>query len=277
MPVFNQASTVGAAIDSVLQQTHGYLELIIVDDASSDDLGTVLGEINDPRLRSTAHQRNLGAATARNSGVAEAKGDYIAFIDSDDEWLRSKLEEQLRFMSRAPEEKLVSTTGFRLHRRGGMTRLRGLDQERHDLADLAMGCRLSPGSTLMTTRRHFEIVGPFDTDLERLEDWDWLIRSARLTPVWNLREHLAEIHVDGFPTVNAVQSSVEKLREKHLFQFSGEDRNLKRRFQLALATEIVVAHYRRGNFFKAAQKLAASCMVQPALAGKLLARFLRLQ
>lgn len=97
IPCFNRGEVVARAIMSVLQQTHADFEVIIVDDASTDggDLARIIREIGDPRVKLVKHERNAGGGAARNTGVANAAGDYVAFLDSDDEWLPTKLEKQL--------------------------------------------------------------------------------------------------------------------------------------------------------------------------------------
>ena len=93
IPTYNRAHILGRAIDSVLQQTHRDLELIIVDDGSSDGTAALVRGIEDPRVR-YVHQQNRGVSAARNRGIAEARAEWLAFLDSDDEWLPQKLERQ---------------------------------------------------------------------------------------------------------------------------------------------------------------------------------------
>ncbi|MEV7419877.1 glycosyltransferase family 2 protein [Streptomyces sp. NPDC089919] len=103
MPVHNSAATLGPSVRSVLGQTHTDFELLITDDASSDDSMEQLRELarQDERVRPEPAERQGGAARARNLAIARAKGDYIAFLDSDDFWLPTKLEKQLAFAETA--------------------------------------------------------------------------------------------------------------------------------------------------------------------------------
>lgn len=97
IPIFNRAATIGRAIESCLAQTCERYEILLVDDGSSDDLDTALRPFldGDPRIRLVRHAANQGVSAARNTGVREAKGDLIAFLDSDDAWHPTKLETQL--------------------------------------------------------------------------------------------------------------------------------------------------------------------------------------
>lgn len=99
MPVHNSAATLGPAVRSVLTQTHSDLELLVTDDASSDDSMDLLQDFarQDERVLPKAAPEQGGAGRARNLAMERARGDYIAFLDSDDMWLPEKLERQLAF------------------------------------------------------------------------------------------------------------------------------------------------------------------------------------
>ena len=98
MPSYNTARFLPETIGSVLAQTYENWELIIVDDCSADDTDEVIRQFDDPRIRYYKNERNSGAAVSRNRALREAKGRWIAFLDSDDLWHPEKLEKQLRFM-----------------------------------------------------------------------------------------------------------------------------------------------------------------------------------
>lgn len=99
IPTYNRAAKVQGAIESVLAQTYSDLEVIVVDDGSSDDTGRVLAEAFGDRIRYYA-QANQGASVARNKGIAEARSEWIAFLDSDDLWEKDKLEWQIKALER---------------------------------------------------------------------------------------------------------------------------------------------------------------------------------
>lgn len=98
MPSYNTAPYIKETIQSVLNQTYTNWELIIVDDCSTDNTDEVLTEIDDPRIRVFKNEKNSGAAVSRNRALREAKGQWIAFLDSDDIWMPEKLEKQIAFM-----------------------------------------------------------------------------------------------------------------------------------------------------------------------------------
>jgi glycosyltransferase involved in cell wall biosynthesis len=95
LPTYNRASMLAVAVQSVLAQTFADLELIVVDDGSTDETPGVLEAIADPRLVRLRSDQQRGAAVSRNAGIGAARGEFLAFQDSDDEWLPGKLERQL--------------------------------------------------------------------------------------------------------------------------------------------------------------------------------------
>lgn len=100
MPSYNTAAYIKQSIESVLKQSYTNWELIIVDDCSSDNTDEVMKSINDVRVKYLKNEKNSGAALSRNRALREAKGRWIAFLDSDDLWMSEKLEKQIRFMEK---------------------------------------------------------------------------------------------------------------------------------------------------------------------------------
>lgn len=98
MPVFNSGKTIKESIDSVLNQTYPFFELIIIDDGSTDSSLDIINSYNDNRIKLISNTLNKGASGARQSGINKSFGDFIAFLDSDDIWLENKLKDHLDFM-----------------------------------------------------------------------------------------------------------------------------------------------------------------------------------
>lgn len=99
MPNYNGAIFIREAIDSVISQTYRNFELIVVDDCSQDNSAEIVLSYDDDRIKFIKNEKNQGAAKTRNAGIDFATGNWIAFLDNDDKWLPSKLEEHLAFMS----------------------------------------------------------------------------------------------------------------------------------------------------------------------------------
>ncbi len=107
IPTYNRANAIATALDSCFRQTFGHFEIVLVDDGSTDGTLEIVGRIQDDRLR-VIERENGGAAAARNTGVAEARGEYIAFLDSDDRFLQNKLEVFHRHIQTSPVDVLYS-------------------------------------------------------------------------------------------------------------------------------------------------------------------------
>jgi glycosyltransferase involved in cell wall biosynthesis len=172
IPVYNRSGLLSRAVRSVLGQTLSDIEIIVVDDGSTDDIRAVLDGFKDERIRSVRHEGRRGAAAARNTGVRHARGSHLSFLDSDDEWFPSKLEEQLQYMNAHDGEVCCASYYLRRESEETVAFPSTIDPN----SELLFGCSLGPGSTLMTTREAFSRVGPFLETLLRLEDWDWLLR-----------------------------------------------------------------------------------------------------
>lgn len=98
MPSYNTGKYISESIDSVVNQTYSNWELIIVDDCSVDDTDEIVSAYNDSRIKYLKNATNSGAAYSRNYALREARGEWIAFLDSDDVWVDNKLEVQIKFM-----------------------------------------------------------------------------------------------------------------------------------------------------------------------------------
>src|SRR5690606_10198769 len=135
-----------ASVSSVLAQTFHDIELLIIDDGSDVVQEPLLNaSLNDPRIEILRHERNRGAAAARNTGIRRAKGTYIAFLDCDDTWHPEKLEHQLEYMQRSKDRPSVSCTAFQI-----ITPFRPEGEVRRpkpsvEFQDLLWGCSISPG------------------------------------------------------------------------------------------------------------------------------------
>ena len=113
VPTYNRAELLPRALDSVIAQTFRNFELIIVDDHSTDTTQRVIAEYaNDPRVRALRHERTRGQSSALNRGIAVARGEYVAFLDDDDEWLPTKLALQVEVLDAAPS-KVALVYGWR--------------------------------------------------------------------------------------------------------------------------------------------------------------------
>lgn len=274
IPVFNRAHTLHRAIDSVRMQDVTDWELIVVDDGSTDGSADIPASYGDARIRSIRHDTNRGAAAARNTGVRAARGRYIAFLDSDDEWLPGKLRAQLDAMERGADAPQALCTGFLLHREKTGHRSR-----RHPQADgtwfetMLDGCYVSPGSTLMVRRDCFAAVGPLDETLPRLEDWDWLLRCMERFSFDCLPVLGAVVHVGRPAHSAAVAIAIDRLGRQHtdrVLRIAGPEG--LRRFRASLAIEEAVAAVHEDAHLKALSRVGRAFSLSPMRTMRFLAR-----
>lgn len=244
IPVFNRRREVMRAIASVLGQTRSPLEILVVDDASSDGTPDAVAALDDPRICVLRHDRNRGAAAARNSGIEAAKGNWIAFLDSDDEWDRRKLALQWDALAHAPGDMLAGVTGYVIkdYRTGETHGFRPTPRDA-TLDALVWGCRLSLGSTLLARRDAFAEAGLLDPDLPRLEDWEWLMRYLPNYRLGVVSEPLATVHKAEDPSFARVSAATARIRERHRAYWYRRSWIAGRKFDSTLLVEEAAASY----------------------------------
>lgn len=174
LPTFNRAAALARSIGSVLAQTHDDLELIVVDDGSTDDTAAVVAALDDPRVRYVHLGHRAGVSVARNRGVALARGAWVAFQDSDDRWLPERLARQMA----AGQERvaLIVTRDHVVNDPALSYRdVAAAAGEVVDVTDLAR-YRLPPAATWLARRDALLATGGFDAHLDCYEDWELGLR-----------------------------------------------------------------------------------------------------
>jgi len=195
IPAMNRANVIERAVNSALEQTIPVHEIIIVDDGSTDDSIEVIKKMPayGTKIKLLLNETNMGAPYSRNKGAAQAEGEFIAFLDSDDRWLPSKLEKQMSLQSSSGA--CAVFTNFVFIRNG--TRQLGQVKEKVTLADLFGRNVLGATSSLVVKKAVFEEVSGFTQDLPSCQDWDLYLRLAQKTDLYCLTEPLVEYHIDG--------------------------------------------------------------------------------
>jgi glycosyltransferase involved in cell wall biosynthesis len=179
VPVFNGGAHVAGALNSILTQSHAPLEVIVVDDGSTDETSAVLASYGE-RIE-VVRQSNAGPAAARNHGIRTARGALIAFLDQDDLWHREKLARQVAHLDacRHVDVSVASVESF-WSEGDGREAARERDQPRSGAV---------PGyvTTAMLARRGvFDRVGPFRSELRYADSLDWFARAAECGVVIDL-------------------------------------------------------------------------------------------
>lgn len=195
IPTYNRASTIKKSINSVLQQTYTNLEVIIVDDGSTDKTEEIINEIKDPRVRLII-QKNQGACSARNTGIDAASGDYIAFQDSDDEWMPNKLDAQMQIFSKEVGADVVFCNALKnTLDEDGIEKL-VLDERESGFIDRDMLQKKSMVSTQTMLMRAICLKDiRFDPEMPRLQDFDLVYRLSESYAFYFVNDPLVKIYV----------------------------------------------------------------------------------
>lgn len=183
IPAYNAQRTILATIESVQQQTFKDIEIIVINDGSSDRTLEILETINDRRLKVYSYP-NGGLPTARNRGIALAKGQYLSFIDADDLWTPDKLEKQLAALQRNPKASVAySWTAVMLESKNYLGKLDFFSGKRVAFtgdvyAKLLVNNFIGNGSNILVKKEAIDLVGNFDPGFKSCEDWDYFLRLA---------------------------------------------------------------------------------------------------
>lgn len=187
IPTYNRADKIEKSINSVLEQTYSNFELIVVDDGSTDNTKEIIDGIKDNRIK-YIYQNNAGACAARNRGIAESVGDYIAFHDSDDIWHKDKLEKQMHIVEMADADVVICKANKYqndnlvavIPKRIGY----GYVSIRDDLFGVGT-------QTILAKKEIFD-EDVFDNDMPRLQDMDWMYRVLKKHKVFCIDEGLVD-------------------------------------------------------------------------------------
>ena len=179
IPAYNSMQYLPATLKSVFKQTYQDFEIVVVNDGSTDGTEKYISSLNEPRLR-VISQTNQGASAARNKGIIDAKGKYIAFLDADDLWSATKLEKQVSCLENQAEVGLVYSWTALADENGKPTGRSVISHAEGNvwqqlLTELSF---IACGSTPLIRKECFDSVGLFDLDLCPAEDWDMWLRIA---------------------------------------------------------------------------------------------------
>ncbi|RAM50281.1 MAG: glycosyltransferase family 2 protein [Hapalosiphonaceae cyanobacterium JJU2] len=190
IPAYNAMLFLPETLESVLQQTFTDFEVFIVNDGSSDNIVEWASDIGDSRVKLIS-QANQRVSAARNTGIAHAQGEYIAFLDADDLWEPTKLEKQVRCLDEKPEVGLVYTWTLLVDKENNPTgRIFASHLEGNIWNELLVNDPIASGSSAMVRRICFDTVGLFDRDLAYAPDLDMWVRIALRYPVAVVKEPL---------------------------------------------------------------------------------------
>jgi len=223
IPAYNSRAYIPDAIDSVLGQTYRDFEIIIVDDGSSDAIGDLIGSrYPDARCLQIEHG---GPSRARNTGIRNARGEFIAFLDADDIWLPTKLEKQMEYFERHPDVAMVFTENNYFDDSGTIDYSFKLDKRILMKGNVPANIFLYSGvatPTVIVRKTVLDEVGYFDEELSIAEDDNLWIRIASKHEIGLIDEILVKVrknHVsltrDIVDVIRGVEKNIELLKKKY--------------------------------------------------------------
>lgn len=188
IPTYNRMDVICDAIDSILNQTYPHIEILVVDDGSTDQTLEILQKYEEKIV--VIHQENRGCSSARNQGIRAASGNYIAFLDSDDKWLPEKIEKQMKLLSQAGKNVSCCWCNLLIESDGTILNRLSIDKLR---PKYAQGLWLNPLEILATRfvlfnqailirKEALDRVGYFDESLWVMEDYDLAVKLAMQGP-----------------------------------------------------------------------------------------------
>lgn len=178
-PTYNRSEVIGNAISSALDQTFDDIEILVVDDGSTDQTDDVVASFTDERVRYLPLAENQGANAARNTGVREASGDFVAFLDADDEWHPEKIEKQVARFDEVGGEVGLVYTGITRKEINGPIKDSSVHEFEGDVTRrLLLGNFIGTFSAIMVRKSVFDDVGYLDESLPSWQDWEFYLRLS---------------------------------------------------------------------------------------------------
>lgn len=220
IPVHNRANTIKRSMDSILQQTYSDFELIVVDDGSTDNAYQIVKSYEDARIRYFRTEKRYGANHARNLGIQNAEGEYIAFQDSDDVWMENKLERQMNIFKQYPQIDIVWCRYLRVTMSGENQIVP--EKHRKDRLQTEIEKVLANGNvvgtpTMIIRKKCFEQTGFFDETIQRYQDWELCIRLVQKFNFYFMDEILVKAYESerSITKVNSAMESQFLILKKH--------------------------------------------------------------
>ena len=292
MPTHDRADLLPRAVDSVLAQTYGDYEIVIVDDCSSDGTQAAIAGFADPRIRSFRHDRNRGQSAATNTGIAHARGEYLGFLDDDDEWLPTKLEGQVALLDAAsPRVALVYGWTDRVDDSNGRLMSGYRNTVEGDIFESTLALSI-PGPTGVWLVRSSVAreVGGMEESLLRHKDVDFICRisqryHAAVLPEVVARAHFGHSHGRiGDDNPKNLSAAADFLRS-HMSKFADE-LDERPRARAAVLRRLASVEMMLGNRRAALTAAASAFRLDPlgvcrallrnrGLTAKIFARFVR--
>ena len=254
IPTFNREATITKSINSVLNQTYDNIEVVVVDDYSTDNTENIVKKIIDPRLRYIKLEKNSGACVARNCGVKLARAEIIAFQDSDDIWHKDKLKRQLDYINDNNLD-FCSSAFVRISPKDR----RIIAGERIIKEKESLWCDLLNHNwvstqTIICKKKCFEQI-KFDENIKRYQDWDIALQAVNYFKVGHFTVPLVDVYLQSDSITNTVKNDEAMMSVVMKHENDIRNRKMRAQFHKTLADiqrkkdRILAAKNYRKSFF----------------------------
>ncbi len=212
IPTYNRSALLKRAIKSVLNQTFQDFELIVVDDGSTDDTKKIVDSFSNQKITYIYQQNSGGASRPKNTGIKTAKGDYIAILDSDDEWLPDKLKKQIQYFAESKNPKLGVVGCDIVIIEGSKKTNYKIPKYKNIFKRILITDDMGTGSAMMYKKEVFDKVGLFDENLKSGQDREMRLRLSQVYDFGFVNELLVNYYI-GHNNISSTGLNIEK-REK---------------------------------------------------------------
>jgi len=267
IPAFNRPELIKRAVTSALSQSYQNLEVVVADDHSDADIQSELAPLGDSRIIVSRHEENRGASAARNTAIAMASGEYLAFLDDDDEWSSTKIEKQVALMQASSEDVGLIYCWTEYQIPDGTVIAHRRPELRGNVFDQMLGAQVLVNSSgLLVRSLAAEEIGPWDEVHLRGNDGDFIRRLCRNWKVDFVPEVLASIHVNHGPQISeatrkGITEEVAAINRK-LEKFAVDFKSHPEAHNATLRS-LGVSHARLGQRVKAFGYLLKAIKVKP--------------
>lgn len=224
IPTYNREKTILRALQSVLEQTYTNLEVLVVDDGSTDGTADIVKGVADERVKYIVLEKNGGPSNARNIGVQMAEGEWIAFQDSDDCWHKDKLEVQMAYAKKNPEYTMIYCMYNAILENGEEIVVPAkpwMNPMEGNMVKTLLQRNMIGAPTVVAKRDAFLEIDGFDTSYKALEDWDFAIRFALGNEIGFVQKPLIDCYVSN-SGVSSNTGAYYEARCKMLGQYKNE-------------------------------------------------------
>jgi glycosyltransferase involved in cell wall biosynthesis len=253
IPLYNRKELLPRALNSVLKQSYRNLEILVVDDGSTDGVGELSIINQDPRIRFIHLDTNCGVSKARNVGIANSTGSWIALLDSDDEWVPAKIEQQLQWLKSNPSFKITQSREIWIRNGKRVNPPATHEKTGGDLFNASLlRCMVTPSSVIFC-KELIDEVGGFNESLPACEDYDLWLRISSRYPIGLVSEYHLKRYGGHFDQLSSMVPLLDRFRIRSILQLiyhaplTQEQRTEASRVCTQKASIIAQGALKRGN------------------------------